>query len=368
MISYALRRFLLLIPTLFGIILINFIIIQAAPGGPVEQMIAKIRGTAVGATARFAGEAGDLSVSKIDTFKGEEMASKYSGSRGLDPEFIKQIEKMYGFDKPAYERFFILLKNYVTFNLGQSYFRDISVVDLIKEKLPVSLSLGLWSTLIIYLVSIPLGIRKAVRDGSNFDVWSSTVIIIAYAIPSFLFAILLIVFLCGGSFWSIFPLRGLVSDNWATLSLGGKILDYFKHITLPIFALVISGFANLTFLTKNAFLEEINKQYVITARAKGLSERKILYEHIFRNAMLVVVAGLPAAVIHIFFTGSLLIEVIFSLDGIGLLSFETALNRDYPVVFGTLYIYTLVGLSLHIISDLAYMFVDPRIDFERRVG
>jgi microcin C transport system permease protein len=365
MAHYLLKRFFLIIPTLLGILLINFIIIQAAPGGPVEQMISKIRGTAVGATARFSGEGGDLS-SHASMMGMDERFSKYAGARGLDPAFIAELEKMYGFDKPPVERFWLMIKNYVTFNLGNSYFRDTSVIHLIREKIPVSLSLGLWSTLIIYLISIPLGIRKAVRDGSAFDIWTSSVIIVAYAIPSFLFAIFLIVFFAGGSFLSLFPLRGLHSDNFEALTLLGKLKDYFWHLALPLTALIISGFANLTFLTKNSFIEEINKQYVTTARAKGLSEKKILYGHVFRNAVLVLVAGMPTAFIHIFFTGSLLIEVIFSLDGIGLLGFESAINRDYPVVFGTLYIFTLLGLTLHIVADLLYMLVDPRIDFEKR--
>lgn len=364
MLAYFFRRLMLIFPTLLGILTINFIIIQLAPGGPVEQMIAKIRGTDVGATSRFS-SGGDFGGSKFSSSMGDE---KYRGARGLDPEFIKEIEKMYGFDKPAHERYVLMLKNYVRFDLGDSYFRDIGVFELIKEKLPVSVSLGLWTTLIIYLISIPLGIRKAVQDGSRFDIWTSTVIIVAYAIPSFLIAIMLIVFFAGGSFWDIFPLRGIVSDTWHEMGLIDKVLDYFWHMALPIFSLVISGFASLTLLSKNSFLEEINKQYVLTARSKGLSERRVLYGHIFRNAMLIVIAGLPAAFIHIFFTGSLLIEVIFSLDGLGLLSFESALNRDYPVVFGSLYIFTLVGLVTHILGDLTYMLVDPRIDFDKRVA
>lgn len=364
MLAYFFRRLMLIFPTLLGILTINFIIIQLAPGGPVEQMIAKIRGTDVGATSRFSA-GGDFGGAQISSSMGDE---KYRGARGLDPEFIKEIEKMYGFDKPAHERYVLMLKNYLRFDLGDSYFRDIGVFELIKEKLPVSVSLGLWTTLIIYLISIPLGIRKAVQDGSRFDIWTSTVIIVAYAIPSFLIAIMLIVFFAGGSFWDIFPLRGIVSDNWSDLGLMDKVLDYFWHMALPIFSLVISGFASLTLLSKNSFLEEINKQYVLTARSKGLSEQRVLYGHIFRNAMLIVIAGLPAAFIHIFFTGSLLIEVIFSLDGLGLLSFESALNRDYPVVFGSLYIFTLVGLVTHILGDLTYMLVDPRIDFDKRVA
>ncbi len=365
MLSYILRRLGLMIPTLFGIILINFIIVQAAPGGPVEQMISRIRGTAVGATARFSGEMGDLSTS-MQASKMEESSSKYAGARGLDPEFIKKIEKLYGFDKPAYERFWLMIKSYLTFDLGDSYFRDTSVIKLILEKLPVSISLGFWSTLIIYLTSIPLGIRKAVRDGTPFDMWTSAVIIVAYAIPSFLFAVLLIVFFAGGSFFQIFPLRGLISEGWRDFPWYKIILDYFWHITLPVLALTIYGFASLTFLTKNSFLEEINKQYVLTAYAKGLNEKTVLYGHVFRNAILLVVANLPSAIIHIFFTGSLLIEVIYSLDGLGLLGFESAINRDYPVVFGTLYIFSLVGLILHVVGDIAYMFVDPRIDFGKR--
>lgn len=368
MISYLFRRLLLIIPTLFGIMVINFIIIQAAPGGPVEQMLAKIRGVNVDATARLTGTGAEMSHA-IEQF-GESHAyeSKYRGAQGLDPEFIAKLEKMFGFDKPPLERFIMMMKNYLTFNFGDSYFKDRSVIGLILEKLPVSISIGLWTTLLVYLISIPLGIRKAVLDGSSFDIWSSTVIIIGYAIPGFLFAILLIVLFAGGSFWSVFPLRGLVSDNWHELSLGWKILDYLWHMTLPITALVISGFASLTFLTKNSFLEEINKQYVLTARTKGLTERRVLFGHVFRNAMLIVIAGMPAALLSIFFAGSLLIEVIFSLDGLGLLGFESAINRDYPVVFGSLYVFTLIGLFLHIIGDLTYTFVDPRIDFERRMG
>lgn len=366
MLSYALRRIMLMIPTLFGILLINFIIVQAAPGGPVEQMIAKIRGTAVEATARFAGAGSDITTTMGDGAFAQGVESKYRGARGLDPDFIRQIEKMYGFDKPAPERFWLLVKNYLTFNFGESYFRDISVIDLLKEKLPVSISLGLWSTLIIYLVSLPLGIRKAVKDGSAFDIWTSSVIIVGYAIPSFLFAILLIVFFAGGSFWDLFPLRGLTSDGFEHMGIFEKIGDYFWHITLPVLSIVISGFASLTLLTKNSFLEEINKLYVLTARAKGVGERAILYKHVFRNAMLIVIAGFPATFMHIFFTGSLLIEVIFSLDGMGLLSFESAVTRDFPVVFGTLYIFTLVGLVVHLLGDLTYMMIDPRIDFNKR--
>jgi microcin C transport system permease protein len=366
LIYYLLRRAFLIIPTLFGILLINFVIIQFAPGGPVEQMIAKIRGTDVGATAHFSG------ATDATHFTGMAQAGavndKYHGARGLDPEFIKQLEKLYGFDKPAPERFWLMIKNYLTFNFGDSYFRDISVIKLIKEKLPVSISIGLWSTLLIYLISIPLGIRKAVRDGSTFDIWTSAAIIIGYAIPSFLFAILLIILFSKSGFFPLFPLRGLVSDNWHQLSWPALILDYFWHITLPILSIVISGFASLTLLTKNSFLEEINKQYVLTARAKGLSPKGVLYGHVFRNAMLIVIAGMPTAFVHIFFTGSLLIEVIFSLDGLGLLGFESAMTRDYPVVFASLFIFTLMGLVLNILSDLTYTLIDPRIDFEKRMA
>ncbi len=361
MLAYILRRLLLIIPTLFGILLINFIIIQAAPGGPVEQMIAKLEGfdaAAGGATGRISGGGAEVATA----------GSNYRGAQGLDPELVKEIEKMYGFDKPAPERFWLMISNYLQLDFGTSFFRDAKVTDLIAEKLPVSISLGLWSTLIMYLVSIPLGIAKAMRHGSAFDVWSSTAIIVGYAIPAFLFAILLIVLFAGGSYFDWFPLRGLTSNNFDELSLTGKILDYFWHLALPVTALVIGNFATLTLLTKNSFLDEINKQYVITARAKGLSENRVLYGHIFRNAMLLVIAGFPSAFIGIFFTGSLLIEVIFSLDGMGLMSFESALNRDYPVVFGTLFIFTLLGLVVKLISDLTYTLVDPRIDFESREG
>lgn len=367
MAAYLIRRLLLIPPTLLGILLINFIIIQAAPGGPVEQMIAKIQGTAIDATARISGATSDSSVAhqNLNTVATE---SKYRGSRGLDPEFILQLEKMYGFDKPAPERFWIMLKNYVSFDFGDSYFKDKKVVTLIKEKLPVSISLGLWTTLLIYLISIPLGISKAMRDGSSFDVWTSSTIIIGYAIPGFLFAIMLIVLFAGGGFWKIFPLRDIVSDNWAEFSWYWKIYDYFWHMTLPIISLVISGFASLTLLTKNSFVEEINKQYVLTARAKGLTEKRVLYGHVFRNAMLIVIGSLPAAFIGILFTGALLVEVIFSLDGLGLLSFESALSRDYPVLFGSLFIFTLISLVSYLIGDLTYMLVDPRIDFAKRQG
>jgi microcin C transport system permease protein len=364
MIDYILRRLLFVVPTLLGIITLNFIIIQSAPGGPVEQMIARLQGEEVRATARFTGSERGEAGKPIDS--GDSITSKYRGARGLDPELIKKIEKLYGFDKPAYIRFVAMIRQYLMFDLGDSLFRGRSVIGLIVSKLPVSVSLGIWSTLIIYLISVPMGIRKAIKHGSTFDVWSSTAIIVGYAIPGFLFAVLLIVVFCGGVYLDWFPLRGLVSDNFATLPLEQKILDYFWHLALPVTALVIGGFATLTMLTKNAFLDEIGKQYVITARAKGLTEHRVLYGHVFRNAMLIIIAGFPAAFISMFFTGSLLIETIFSLDGLGLLGFESALNRDYPVMFGTLYIFTLMGLLLKIVSDTTYTVVDPRIDFETR--
>ncbi|MBX9764073.1 MAG: microcin C ABC transporter permease YejB [Pseudomonadaceae bacterium] len=357
MLAYIFRRLLLIIPTLFGILLINFIIIQAAPGGPVEQMIAKLEGFD-GATSRIAGGGAEVSVA----------GSNYRGAQGLDPDLVAEIERMYGFDKSAPERFWLMLKSYAQLDFGSSFFRDAEVIDLIIEKMPVSISLGLWSTLIMYMVSIPLGIAKATRHGSAFDVWTSSLIIVGYAIPAFLFAILLIVLFAGGSYWDWFPLRGLTSNNFEEMSLTGKILDYFWHLALPVTALVIGNFATLTLLTKNSFLDEINKQYVITARAKGLTNNRVLYGHVFRNAMLIIIAGFPAAFIGIFFTGSLLIEVIFSLDGLGLMSFEAAINRDYPVVFGTLFIFTLLGLVVKLIGDITYTLVDPRIDFESREG
>ncbi|WP_296127823.1 microcin C ABC transporter permease YejB [Pseudomonas sp. Ga0074129] len=357
MLAYIFRRLLLIIPTLFGILLINFIIIQAAPGGPVEQMIAKLEGFD-GATSRIAGGGAEVSVA----------GSNYRGAQGLDPDLVAEIERMYGFDKSAPERFWLMLKSYAQLDFGSSFFRDAEVIDLIIEKMPVSISLGLWSTLIMYMVSIPLGIAKATRHGSAFDVWTSSLIIVGYAIPAFLFAILLIVLFAGGSYWDWFPLRGLTSNNFEELSFTGKILDYFWHLALPVTALVIGNFATLTLLTKNSFLDEINKQYVITARAKGLTNNRVLYGHVFRNAMLIIIAGFPAAFIGIFFTGSLLIEVIFSLDGLGLMSFEAAINRDYPVVFGTLFIFTLLGLVVKLIGDITYTLVDPRIDFESREG
>jgi microcin C transport system permease protein len=368
--AYILRRILLMIPTLIGIMIVNFAIVQFAPGGPVEKVIAQLSGTDVGATARISGSpSGDFSGNQASQQPGNAMdpaASKYRGARGLDPEFIKSLEKQFGFDKPPLERFLGMMWSYLRFDFGESYFRDVSVVSLVVEKMPVSISLGLWMTLISYLISIPLGIRKAVRDGTRFDVWTSTVIVIGYAIPGFLFAILLIVLFAGGSFLDWFPLRGLTSDNWDQLSVIGKIGDYFWHMTLPLIAMSLSAFATLTFLTKNSFLDEIRKQYVMTARAKGLSEGQVLYGHVFRNAMLLVVAGFPGAFLGAFFGSSLLIETIFSLDGLGLLSFESIVNRDYPVVFATLYIFSLIGLLVGLLSDLTYTWIDPRIDFETR--
>ena len=368
MTAYIVRRILFMIPTIFGIMLVSFVVVQFAPGGPVERVIAQLSGVDTGATSRISGSAGGDFANRGTMTSGAqaEVNSKYRGAQGLDPAFIKSLEKQFGFDKPAYKRFFIMLWNYLHFDFGKSYFRDVTVLQLIKEKLPVSISLGIWMTLLSYLISIPLGIRKAVRDGSPFDVWTSGVIIIGYAIPGFLFAILLIILFAGGSFFQIFPLRGLVSDGWSQFPWWQKILDYFWHLTLPIISMGLSAFATMTLLTKNSFLEELRKQYVLTARAKGCTERQVLYGHIFRNAMLLVIAGFPAAFVSAFFAGSLLIETIFSLDGLGLLSFESVLNRDYPVVFANLYIFALVGLVVNLISDLTYTWIDPRIDFETR--
>ncbi|MFZ4124867.1 MAG: microcin C ABC transporter permease YejB [Rickettsiales bacterium] len=364
MISYILRRIGLIIPTLLGILLINFVIIQAAPGGPVEQVVAQI-------TQGSLHNAGASRVGGVTTDFGAQQAAlqgqgSYRGGQGIDPELLEDLKRQYGFDKPAHERFLQMVGKYLSFDFGNSFFRDEPVIGLILDKLPVSISLGLWTTLLVYLVSIPLGIRKAVKDGSRFDVYSSAVVVIGQAIPGFLFAILLLILFAGGSYWQIFPLRGITSDNWESLSLVGKIVDYFWHITLPVISMVIGGFASLTLLTKNSFIEEISKHYVMTARAKGLPESRVLYRHVFRNAMLIVIAGIPSALIAILFTSSLLIEVIFSLDGLGLLGFEAALTRDYPVMFGTLFIFTLIGLVFKILGDITYMLVDPRIDFERR--
>jgi len=356
-----------MIPTLLGIMLVSFVIVQFVPGGPVERMIAELQGHGGDATARISGGGGDIAAgNNIAQATATGQGSQYRGAQGLDPAFIAELEEMYGFDKPAYERFGQMVWNYMRFDLGESYYRDIGVIDLVLEKMPVSISLGLWSTLIIYLISIPLGIKKAVKDGEAFDIWSSAVVFIGYAIPSFMFAILLIILFAGGRYFDFFPLRGLVSDNWDDLSPLRQILDYLWHMTLPVLAMVISGFAGLTMLTKNSFLDEIGKQYVLTARAKGLTEKQVLYGHVFRNAMLIVIAGFPSAFLAIFFTGSLLIEVIFSLDGLGLLGYESIINRDYPVVLGTLYIFALIGLVMTLIRDLVYVWVDPRIDFNAR--
>lgn len=362
MTAYIARRLLLIIPTLLAIITINFFIVQIAPGGPIDQMVAKMSGLGPNMVMERISGAGQQEVSQdID-----KEVSAYRGARGLDPEVIEEIKRRFGFDRPLHVRYLDMLRRYIVFDFGESLFRGRTVVGLIIERLPVSMSLGLWSTLIIYLVSIPMGIRKAVSHGSRFDIWTSTVIILGNAIPTFLFAIVLIIFLAGGSYLNLFPLRGLVSVNFAELNILQKILDYFWHLSLPVLAMVIGGFATLTMLTKNSFLDEINKQYVMTARAKGLQEKHILFKHVFRNAMMLIIAGFPAAFISMFFTGSLLIEIIFSLEGLGLLGFEAVMQRDYPVMFGTLYMFTLLGLILGLISDFTYTLVDPRIDFESR--
>ncbi len=371
--AYILRRLLLIIPTMVGIMAISFLVVQFAPGGPVEKIIAQLQGTDVSATAAIGGGGGgDFQGVQQPGGGGGDLNSRYVGAQGLDPEFIASLEKQFGFDKPALERFGLMLWNYFRFDFGESYFRDISVVDLIIEKMPVSISLGLWMTLLSYAISIPLGIRKAMKDGSRFDVWTSAVIIVGYAIPGFLFAILLIVLFAGGSFFDWFPLRGLWSDKyantpfWDWITNPQALLDYFWHLVLPLTAMALSAFATTTLLTKNSFLDEIRKQYVMTARAKGLTEHAVLYRHVFRNAMLIVIAGFPGAFISAFFAGALLIETIFSLDGLGLLGFESVINRDYPVVFATLYIFSLLGLIVNLISDLTYTWIDPRIDFETR--
>ena len=359
MASYLLRRLLLVIPTLFGIIAINFVVVQFAPGGPVEQMISEIKGRGGDVTGRMTGTgAASMAATPSD--------GTYRGARGLDPAIVADIKRMFGFDRPAHERFARMLRDYLTFDFGRSFFRDQTVLQLVAQKLPVSLSIGLWSTLLIYLVSIPLGIAKAVRHGSRFDVASSAAVLVGYAVPGFLFAILLVVLLAGGSFVQWFPLRGLTSAGSEHWSWPAQVIDYLWHMVLPTIALVVGGFASLTMLTKNSFLEEIRKQYVITARAKGASERRVLYRHIFRNAMLLIVAGFPAALVGILFSSALLVEIVFSLDGLGLLGFESAIRRDYPVMFGTLYIFTLLGLLMQIVGDVMYTIIDPRIDFEAR--
>ncbi len=355
--AYIARRLLLIVPTLFGILLLNFALIQLLPGGPVEQVISQLDSES-SATDRFSGGSGDLGSGADE--------SGYKGAQGLPPEFIEELEKQFGFDKPVHVRFFIMVRDFLMFDFGESYFRSVSVVDLVLEKMPVSISLGLWSTLIAYMISIPLGIRKAVRDGTPFDNWTSGVIIAAYSIPGFLFAILLIILFAGGSYWQWFPLRGLTSSNFDELSLMGKIADYFWHITLPVIASTIASFASLTLLTKNSFLDEIRKQYVITARSKGLTDRRVFYGHVFRNAMLIVVSGFPGLFLAVFFSSSIIIEQVFSLDGLGRLGFLSIVGRDYPVVFGTLYVFGLIGLIVGILSDLVYVWIDPRIDFEGR--
>jgi len=362
--AYIVRRLILVIPTVFVIMLVNFAVIQVVPGGPIEQIMAQLQEHSVSATARMAGQGGEFTGG--GGAGGGDSSSMYRGRQGLEAEFIAELEKQFGFDRPLHERFLLMMRNYLVFDFGDSYFRDESVTSLVLEKMPVSISLGLWTTLLVYLISIPLGVAKATRDGSRFDLASSAVVIVGNAVPAFLFAILLIVVFAGGRYFDWFPLRGLTSDNWVDLSWPQRVLDYFWHIALPVFAMVIGGFASLTILTKNSFLDEINKQYVVTARAKGLPERRVLYGHVFRNAMLIVIAGFPSAFIGILFTGSLLIEVIFSLDGLGLLGFEAAVNRDYPVMLATLYFFTLLGLLMNLVTDLTYAFIDPRIDFESR--
>jgi len=363
MLSYIFRRLLLIIPTLIGIMTINFFIVQTSPGGPVEKMIMQMQGNSASALDRITGSNQSEILQSEDSSTSTQ--SKYKGSNGLAPELIADVEKLYGFDKPIWERYLLMLKKYFLFDFGDSFFKNSSVIDLIKEKLPVSVSLGIWSTLLIYLVSIPLGIKKALKHGSKFDIYSSTLVILGTAIPGFLFAILLVILFAGGNYYDWFPLRGLVSENFAELGFFEQVKDYFWHLALPLTAMVIGGFATLTMLTKNSFLDEISKQYVITAKAKGLTESKVLYHHIFRNAMLIIISGFPAAFISMFFTSSLMIEIIFSLDGLGLLGYEATLYRDYPVMFATLYIFTLMGLVVSLISDLAYTWVDPRINFEK---
>ena len=362
--AYIIRRLLLMVPTLFAIMLINFLGIQSAPGGPVEQMISQITGVGADITERVSRTGTTEALSSPAT--SDAFSSKYRGAQGLDPDFIQELEKRFGFDKPLHERFFSMMKKYLMLDFGESFFRDRSVVDLVLDKMPVSISLGVWTTLLVYLISIPLGIAKAVRDGDRFDIWTSLLVVIGTAIPSFLFAVFLLVIFAGGSYMDWFPLAGITSENWDNLSWPSKIMDYFWHLALPVLAMTIGGFATLTMLTKNSFLDQIHQQYVMTARAKGLTERKVLYGHVFRNAMLIVIAGFPAAFIGILFTGSLLIEIIFSLDGLGLLGFEAAFARDYPVMFGTLFFFSLLGLVMSLIGDLTYTLIDPRIDFERQ--
>ncbi|MEK9645003.1 MAG: microcin C ABC transporter permease YejB [Alphaproteobacteria bacterium] len=367
MLAYIVRRLLLMIPTLLGIMVINFAIVQFAPGGPIEQIIAEVTGTDAGTTGRISGSGSEVSGGSGAAASSASTAdSGYRGAQGLDPEFIKELERQFGFDKPMHERFIKMMGDFIVFDFGTSFFRDETVIDLVLSKMPVSISLGLWTTIIVYLVCIPLGIRKAVKDGTRFDVWSTTLLTIGFAIPSFVMAILLIVLFAGGSFLDWFPLRGLTSENFEELSLFGQLLDYLWHIVLPISALVLGGFLSLTMLTKNSYLDQINMLYVQTARAKGLSEKRVLYGHVFRNAMLIVIAGFPGAFVGILFTGALLIEIIFSLDGLGLLGFEAAIKRDYPIMFATVYFFTLLGLVMNLVGDLMYTIIDPRIDFEGR--
>ena len=361
--AYIIRRLLLIIPTLFAIMVVNFAVIQIAPGGPVEQVIAQLTGTGADITERVTRSG---TSETLDTGRGNNSNPPYRGAQGLDPEFIKELEKQFGFDKPLTVRFVDMMKRYLVFDFGDSFFRDRKVTELVLDKMPVSISLGLWTTLLVYLISIPLGIRKAIRDGSRFDIWTSSVIILGTAIPSFLFAVFLLVIFAGGSYLDWFPLARMTSENWDSLSWPARIVDYFWHLALPVLAMTIGGFATLTMLTKNSFLDQINQQYVLTARAKGLTEHRVLYGHVFRNAMLIVIAGFPSAFVGILFTGSLLIEIIFSLDGLGLLGFEAAFARDYPVMFGTLFFFSLLGLVMNLVGDLMYMVIDPRIDFESR--
>lgn len=357
---YLTKRILLIMPTLFLIMLVNFMIIQTAPGGPVERLINNLNHPSVASS--------EVSIASKSSFSAIQLNDniKYRGASGIEPEIISKIEKIYGFDKPLWERFWDMMKKYLVFDFGTSFYQDKSVTNLVLERLPISISLGLWTTLLVYLISIPLGIKKAVKNGSKFDIYSTTILIIFYAIPSFLLAIFLMILFCGGNFWSIFPLRGLVSENFSELNFWQKILDYFHHLALPIFSMILGGFASLAFLCKNSFLEEINKQYVLAVKARGLTQSQILYRHIFRNALLIVISGFPAALIGVIFTSSMLIEIIFSLNGLGLLGFEAAINRDYPILFGTLYFFTLIALITNIIGDLTYRLVDPRIDFNNR--
>jgi microcin C transport system permease protein len=357
--AYLIRRLLLVIPTLLGIIAINFAVVQLAPGGPVEQMIAELKGKGGDMAGRVSGAGASEVAAPSEN-------SVYRGRRGLDPHLIADIRKMFGFDKPPLERFWIMLKGYATLDFGRSFFRDKPVLTLVLEKLPVSVSLGLWSTLLVYFISIPLGVAKAVRDGSRFDLLTSLAVLVGYAVPGFLFAVLLVVVFAGGSYVQWFPLRGLASEGASDWSFPARALDYLWHMVLPTTALVVGGFATLTILTKNSFMEEIRKQYVVTARAKGASEQRVLYRHVFRNAMLLIIAGFPAAFIGILFTSALLVEIIFSLDGLGMLGFDATIRRDYPVMFGTLYMFTLLGLLMQIVGDVMYTIVDPRIDFEAR--